>query len=123
MLPISKDNDPSLYPWGLPATRLLLDVKTHPKFDADTLYVPVFRNLLRLLDDWYLKRTPIRDWPLTRSLKTRADEAFDCLNQGLWCINAKCEWVYQGLLNPTEGRLLDIGVGTSMSFALWFSVT
>ncbi|GIJ84498.1 hypothetical protein Asppvi_003345, partial [Aspergillus pseudoviridinutans] len=49
-----KDNNPALYPWGLPATRLLLDVKSHPEFTADTLYTPVFRNFLRLLDDWFV---------------------------------------------------------------------
>jgi hypothetical protein len=49
-----KDNSPALYPWGLPATRLLLDVKSHPKFTADTLYISVFSNILRLLDDWFV---------------------------------------------------------------------
>ncbi|KAG2012361.1 hypothetical protein GB937_007191 [Aspergillus fischeri] len=27
-----------------------------------------------------------------------------------WCIDAKCEWVYQGLLNRTERRLLEVVV-------------
>lgn len=40
-----------------------------------------------------------------------------------WIGHARDTWIFDGLINRSESKLLDIGVGTSMSFGPWSGVS
>lgn len=40
-----------------------------------------------------------------------------------WVGHARGTRIFDALINQSENKLIDVGVGTSMSFALWFIVS